>query len=252
MVSTLMAIATFRFFEELNDFLAPPRRKIAFTHEFTRRASVKDMIEALGVPHTEIDLILVNGESVDFSYTVCADDYISVYPMFESFDIAALTRLRPAPLRDPRFILDTHLGKLAKYVRLLGFDTLYDNSSDDEQLAATAADERRILLTRDVGLLKRGCVSHGYFVRAIAPRRQLEEILERFDLRGLARPYTRCVRCNVMLLEVSKGDLGDAVATGVRARFEHFRLCPGCDRIFWQGSHYAHMQADIEELLARP
>src|SRR3989338_9144205 len=116
-----MSRAHFRFYEELNDFLPPERRKTTFTREFRNRASVKDMIEALGVPHTEVDLILVNGASVDFSYLVQDGDRISVYPMFESFDIRPLVHLRPRPLREPKFVLDTHLGKLAVYLRLLGF-----------------------------------------------------------------------------------------------------------------------------------
>ena len=128
-----MAVANFRFYEELNDFLAPARRKISFAHEFAQRASVKDMIESLGVPHPEIDLIVVNGRSVDFAYIVRADDHISVYPMFESFDITPLQRLRSKPLRNPKFILDTHLGKLARYIRLLGFNACYDNAYEDEK-----------------------------------------------------------------------------------------------------------------------
>jgi uncharacterized protein with PIN domain len=244
--------AHFRFYEELNDFLPPARRKVAFAHAFKQRASVKDMIESLGVPHTEIDLILVNGVSVDFAYIVRAEDRISVYPMFESFDIAPLGRLRPKPLRDPRFILDTHLGKLARYIRLVGFDTLYDNASHDEALAETAAAEQRILLTRDIGLLKRKQVLRGYFVRATSPRIQLREIIDRFDLRTLAKPFTRCVRCNVGLLDVGRHDLqNEEVPAAVLERFERFRLCPGCDRVFWQGSHYERMQCYIEELLQK-
>jgi len=116
-----------RFYEELNDFLPLERRKVDFSHEFQRRASIKDLIEALGVPHTEVDLILVNGASVDFSYIVRDGDRISVYPMFEAFDIQTVSRVRPQPLRVIRFVLDVHLGKLARYLRLLGFDTLYRN-----------------------------------------------------------------------------------------------------------------------------
>ena len=248
--SKTMAVATFRFYEKLNDFLAPERRKISFTHEFGQRASVKDMIESFGVPHTEIDLILVDGRSVDFAYIVRADDYVSVYPMFESIDIAPLTQLRSKPLRNLRFILDTHLGKLAKYIRLLGIDACYDNAYVDEQVVEIAADERRIILTRDVGLLKRKQVLRGYFVRATAPLAQLREIFDRFDLRNTAKPFTRCVYCNVMLLEVSKNDLDRDVPVDVLNRFDTFRLCPNCDRVYWQGSHYERMQHYVEGLMS--
>ena len=167
----------FRFYEELNDFLPPARRKRDFAIPYNR-ASVKDMIESLGVPHTEVDLILANGISVDFSYLVRPGDRISVYPEFESFDIAGLTRLRPEPLRQPRFVLDTHLGKLARYLRLLGFDTLYSNSYSDAELARiSAGGDKRILLTRDHGLLKRAQVTHGYFVREIVPELQAREAI---------------------------------------------------------------------------
>ncbi len=247
-----MGTAWFRFYEELNDFLAPQRRKLTFAHKFDQQASIKDMIESLGVPHTEIDLILVNGESVDFSYIVQPEDRVSVYPMFESLDISPLARLRPAPLRNPRFILDTHLGKLAKYLRLLGFDTCYSNRYHDEQLADDAVRERRILLTRDIGLLKRKQVSHGYFIRETAPRRQLVEVCNRFDLRNLVKLYTRCVHCNVVLLEVRRNDVRGQVPAAVLERFDTFRLCPACDRVFWQGSHYQRMEVFLGELLKGP
>lgn len=246
----MMAVARFRFYEELNDFLPAERRKIMFVHVFGQRASVKDMIESFGVPHTEIDLILVNGRAVDFTYIVQADDDISVYPMFESFDIASLVRLRAEPLRKPKFVLDTHLGKLARYIRLLGFDACYDNAYHDAQLVDIAADERRTILTRDVGLLKRKRVTRGYFVRSTVPLIQLREVVDRFDLRRSAKPFTRCVRCNVMLLEVSKNDLDVDVPSDVLNRFDRFRLCPVCERVFWQGSHYERMQHYVEALLS--
>ncbi len=164
-----------RFYEELNDFLPEPRRKVWFCHHFQRRASIKDMIEAQGIPHTEVELILVNGDSVDFSYIVQDGDWISVYPMFEAFDVQSLVRVRPETLRVSRFVLDVHLGKLARYLRLLGFDTLYRNDYEDASLARLASEERRILLTRDRDLLKRAVVIHGYYVRSVDPRRQIEE-----------------------------------------------------------------------------
>src|SRR5262249_31383318 len=153
--------ACFRFYAELNDFLPPGRRGVTFTYSFEGSPSIKDLIEALGVPHTEVDLILVNGESVDFAYRVREGDRISVYPVFESLDITPLLRVRPRPLRETRFVLDTHLGRLAAYLRLLGFDTLYRNDAGDDELARISSGEGRILLTRDRGLLKRSQVTHG-------------------------------------------------------------------------------------------
>ncbi|MDZ7621193.1 MAG: Mut7-C RNAse domain-containing protein [Candidatus Competibacteraceae bacterium] len=171
-----------RFYAELNDFLPPERRQVDFPHAFQRHASIKDLIEALGVPHPEIDLILVDGMSVDFAYRARDGDRISVYPMFEAFDIQAVSRVRPEPLRVSQFVLDVHLGKLARYLRLLGFDTLYRNDYADAELARVASAERRILLTRDRALLKRAVVTHGHYVRAADPRRQVEEVVARLDL----------------------------------------------------------------------
>lgn len=243
-----MASARFRFYEELNDFLPPPRRKTEFAHEFSERASIKDMIEALGVPHPEVDLILVNGASVDFSYIVQDDDRISVYPMFEALDITPLLRLRPEPLRITRFVLDTHLGKLARYLRLFGFDTLYRNDYKDTELARLSSSERRILLTRDQGLLKRRSVSHGYYVRTTHPREQLKEILARFDLYRQTRPFSRCMRCNSTLTEVSKDAIEDRLEPNTRRFFHRFWQCGGCNRLYWMGSHYQHMRRLVETL----
>ncbi len=194
-----MPQAHFRFYAELNFFLPPNRRQTTFPRAFEGRVSVKDMIESLGVPHTEIDLILVNGESVDFSYLVQDGDQISVYPVFESFDITPVVRVRPKPLREPRFVLDQHLGKLAAYLRMLGFDTLYRNDYDDPELAQISHAEKRTLLTRDRGLLKRSMVTRGYYVRETNPRRQVAEVIRRFDLGGLVAPFRRCITCNGVL-----------------------------------------------------
>lgn len=238
----MMARATFRFYAELNDFLPPARRFTEFPHEFLDIATVKDFIESFGVPHTEVDLILVNGEAVDFSCRVRDGDRISVYPVFEAFDIAPLERLRPEPLREPRFVLDIHLGRLAAYLRMLGFDTLYGGASGDAELAGISREERRILLTRDVGLLKRGAVSHGYFVRETDAGRQLGEVVRRFDLARLVRPFTRCMRCNTPLEDVRKEEVVAELPPRTARLHEEFRRCPTCRRIYWKGAHYRRMQ----------
>ncbi len=241
--------ALFRFYEELNHFLPPWRRRQTFRHSFRGRSSVKDMIEALGVPHTEIELILANGRSVRFSYLVRDGDRISVYPMFEALDITPLLRLRPKPLRVTRFVLDAHLGRLARYLRMLGFDTLYRNDFDDDELARLSCDERRILLTRDVGLLKRSAVTHGCFLRETEPRRQLREVVDRLDLRGSLRPFRRCVRCNGLLRAVSRQRLRGRVKPEILRSFDRFRECRGCGQVYWKGSHYDRMERVINELL---
>ena len=241
-----MAQAYFRFYEQLNDFLGPSRRKVAFVHSFKDRASIKDMIEALGIPHTEIDLILVNGESVDFSYLVLDGDRISVYPVFESIDIKPLTQVRPQPLPQTRFVLDTHLGKLASYLRLLGLDVLYRNDYRDEQLAHLSASEGRILLSKDRGLLKRSAVTHGYYVREINSGKQLMEVLRRFDLWAVIAPFERCVRCNGLLELVSFESISDRLPAKTRQYYDEFCICQVCEQIYWKGSHYERLQQFIE------
>lgn len=227
-----------RFYEELNDFLPRSRRKRRFEHRIARKASIKDVIESLGVPHTEVELILANGRSVDFAYQVGNGDVISVYPMFESLDISPLLRVRNRPLRDPRFVVDSNLGRLTRYLRLLGFDCLYRNDYRDAEVARLAHLDNRIVLTRDRTLLRRKIIDHGYFVRAVQPRQQISEVLRRFDLYRQARPFSRCAACNGRLLPVEKSAIADRLEPLTRAHYDTFSLCADCGQIYWQGSHY--------------
>jgi uncharacterized protein with PIN domain len=247
--NTTDCLAHLRFYAELNDFLPAEKRQRAFLHRFGLSPSIKDMIEALGVPHTEVDLILVNGCSVDFSYLVRDGDQISVYPVFESIDIAPLVRVRPQPLRESRFVLDVHLGRLATYLRMLGFDTLYRNDYDDAELAHISSSQGRILLSRDRGLFKRSVVTHGYCLRTTNPREQLVEVLRRFDLVASIEPLRRCLRCNGLLQPVAKAAIVDRLQPKTRQHYHEFRRCQNCDHIYWQGSHYERMQRFIQRVL---
>jgi uncharacterized protein with PIN domain len=250
-VISVMAQAWFRFYSELNDFLPRDRRQVAFRCEFSGRASVKDMFEALGVPHTEVDLILVDGVSVDFTHLVEDNAHISVFPVFESLDISTLIRLRPQPLRALRFVLDTHLGRLATDLRLLGFDTLYGNDYSDEELARLSVIDGQVLVTRDRGLLKRRAVTRGYYVRAALPRDQIVEVLRRFDLAAQVAPFSRCLRCNGLLEPVDKAAILDRLPAGTRAHFVEFKRCPACERVYWAGAHYEALQRRVDDILSR-
>jgi uncharacterized protein with PIN domain len=246
--------ASFRFYAELNDFLPAVRRQVTFTHRFNGHPAVKDTIESLGVPHTEIDLILVNEAAATFDTPLKDGDRVSVYPVFESLDISPIARLRPQPLRQPRFVLDVHLGRLAGYLRLLGFDAEYANESDDDELAARSVEDGRILLTRDRGLLKRAAITRGYWVRSTDPSRQIREIVSRFDLAGALAPFTRCIACNGRLHHVAKNEVADAVPPSVAESRRDFTRCETCGRVYWQGSHYErllHMVRAIAEESAR-
>lgn len=245
-----MSVAHFRFYEELNDFLPPERRKTTFAHEFHRRTSIKDMIEALGVPHPEVELIVVDGESVGFDHIVHDGERIAVYPMFEAFDVTGALRVRPAPLRTPRFVLDVNLGTLAKYLRLCGFDTLYRNDYTDDRIATLSAEQERILLTRDRDVLKRRIVSHGYFVRDDDPRQQLREVIDRFDLGDTASPFSRCAMCNGALRDVDKAAIMHRLEAGTRRHYDTFRECAECGRLYWRGSHIRGIERMLVELRA--
>jgi hypothetical protein len=244
-----MPQAVFRFYAELSDFLLAPRRQVAFTYAWHGPATVKDVLEALGVPHPEIDLILVNGQSVGFEHVLSDGDQVSVYPVFEALDVTPLVRLRPQPLRETHFVLDVHLGRLAAYLRMLGFDTRWRHAWDDAALARYSHDEQRVLLTRDRGLLKRREVTRGYCVRAARPREQLQEVLARFDLRGQARPFTRCTQCNGLLAQIGREAARGAVPPGVAERYEGFTRCDDCGRVYWPGSHYDRMRRLADEVL---
>jgi uncharacterized protein with PIN domain/sulfur carrier protein ThiS len=247
-----MSPVQLRFYEELNDFLPPPRRNITFIHGLTRRTSVKDLIESFGVPHTEVEVIMVNGRSVDFSYIVQAGDRISVYPMFEGLDVSPLIRLRDKPLRQPRFVADANLGQLARYLRLLGFDVLYRNSFTDGEVARCASAEKRIVLTRDRALLQHRIITHGYFVRAVKPREQVKEILARLDLYRDVHPYTRCLRCNGELEDVDKDAVLHQLEPKTRRYYERFRRCQVCGQAYWKGSHFARMEKLYDYFMAPP
>ncbi|MGO9446005.1 MAG: Mut7-C RNAse domain-containing protein [Thiobacillaceae bacterium] len=244
-----MVTAAFRFYEELNDFLPRHRRKREFTSACARAATTKHMIEALGVPHTEVELILVNGISADFTRIIQDGDRVSVYPRFEALDITPLLRVRDFPLRETHFLADAHLGGLAHMLRMMGFDTLYDNNLRDDDIVVIAERDRRIVLTRDRELLKRRTMTHGCYVHALRTEIQLAEIVERLDLARSAKPFTLCLHCNAPLHPVNKADILDRLPPRVRGSYETFSTCEVCGRLFWEGSHWRNMRRVLDGLL---
>jgi uncharacterized protein with PIN domain len=244
-----MATATFRFYEELNRFLAPERRGHEFGCRCARAATTKHMIEALGVPHTEVELVLVNGESVGFERALADGDRVAVYPKFEALDVTPLLRVRERTLRETRFVADAHLGGLAHLLRMTGFDTLYDNNFRDDEIERISLAQARIVLTRNRELLKRSGVTHGCYVRALRSEGQLREVFDRLDLAGSARPFTRCLSCNAPLRTVDKAQVAARLPPAVRDRYERFATCDGCARIFWEGTHWRRMREMVDALL---
>jgi uncharacterized protein with PIN domain len=242
------ARASVRFYGELNDHLAPQQRYQTLVREFFVAGSVKDVLESFGVPHTEVELVLINGESSDFARLVQDGDRVALYPVFESLDITPELRVRPQALRETKFVLDVHLGRLAAYLRMLGFDTVYRNCATDAELVRISAAQERILLTRDRGLLKHSAVTRGYWLRETDSRRQAAETVRRFDLARSLRPFTRCMACNELLRPVAKAEVHGRVPPPVEERHEEFHECPVCRRVYWEGSHYRRMRRWIEEL----
>lgn len=243
-----MPVSEFRFYEELNDFLPAERKKVSFEHDYAGSPSVKDVVESLGVPHPEIDLIVVDGVSVGFEHRLEGGERVAVYPVFESIDISAAVRLRPRPLRNPRFIIDENLGRLVRLLRLVGLDCLYDPGMDDRLIAETAARDGRTILTRDRGLLMRRIVSRGYFVRNDEPRRQAGEVVERFDLSDRLTPFTRCADCNGVIVPVEKGRVYDRLPEMTRDSYDEFHECEQCGKLYWRGSHWDELTTLVEQI----
>lgn len=226
-----MATASFRFYDELNDFLPRERRGRQFVAACARAAAVKHMIEALGVPHTEAGRLLVNGEAAELGRLLQEGDAVLVYPHASAAQAGI------------RFVADAHLGGLARLLRMAGFDTLYDNGYQDEEIATIAAGAARTVLTRDRELLKRREVAHGCYLHAIRPEAQLRELFARLQLAPLARPFTFCLHCNLPLRPAPKSDVFERLPESVRAGHDEFTTCDGCGRVFWKGSHHKRMLA---------
>jgi hypothetical protein len=228
--------ATFTFIGELNDFLPHYRKNTAFSVEFADHQSLKHLIESVGVPHTEFGLIQVNGQGAEPVRRMAEGDQVKVYPAEEPLEGEA------------NFILDNHLGQLATYLRMLGFDCLYRNDYQDEELSRVAIQDGRVLLTRDRRLLMRKVITRGRCLHHTDSRKQVLEVLDRFQLYEQIMPFQRCLRCNSALQRVSKLDIIDRLETLTRQYFDEFRICPACDQIYWKGSHYNHMLEMITEL----
>ena len=220
------------------------------TYSFSGPVSIKHAIEALGVPHTEVDLILVNGQSVGFSYMLRSLDQVSVYPSFSTLELSPVQQLRE-PLDFPlKFIVDSHLGQLATYLRLLGFDAAYRNDYEDDELAIQAYEQNRILLTRDRRLLMRKLIIYGFCLQTRDPRQQLRDVLHRYQLHNQIQPWRRCLRCSGRLRPVAKEEILHRLEPKTRKFYNEFHICEGCRQIYWKGSHFKPLRHLIEEIMA--
>lgn len=242
--------AFFRFYRELNDFLPEPKKNAIITYRFNGNPSVKDAIEAIGVPHVEVDIIMINGASVRFSHPLKNGDRVEVWPGFNDLSGSDVIHLLKKHRGEIRYILDVHLGRLSRLLRLIGFDTLYRNDYTDAEIIKIAREERRVILTRDIGILKVGEVKEGYWIRSQHPRKQLLEIVERFDLRTKMKPFHRCMICNGIILTVDKESIDRYLEPGTRKYYREFFRCSSCGNVYWKGSHYYRMKGIVEEIIS--
>ena len=235
----------FRFYAELNDFLRSDRQQMPIEYYYHGPVNVREAVENQGIPRSSVDLILVNGESVDFDYHLTDNDYLSVYPVFELVDISPISKIRKNPLRSVRFIVDAHLGKLAKNLRIMGFDALYRNTYQDNEIRLIARLQNRIILTKDKGLLMAKNIDRGYYVRSVKSKEQTSEVVRKFDLYNIIDPLSRCLICNRKLKEISPAEIPTNLANTLARGFEIYFKCRHCKRIFWKGSHYKSMAEAI-------
>jgi uncharacterized protein with PIN domain len=239
-----MATARFRFHGELSQFLPRERRNERFAYACARAATLKNAIEALGVPHTEAGRVLVNGRAATLPRIVREGDEVEVYPVQAPEEGILPDRLA--------FIADAHLGGLARFLRMLGFDTLHDNRIADQDIRRLAWEECRIVLTRDRDLLKCRDIACGCYVHEREPQAQLREVAARYGLASHSSPFTLCLLCNLPLQPVAKAAIVERVPAEVAATQERFMHCAGCDRVYWPGSHYARMRDALARLVDRP
>jgi uncharacterized protein len=237
----------FWFHHSYNIFLSEERKGEIFAYDFKGEPSLKHLVEAMRIPHTEVGKTLVNEREVDLSYLAQDGDSIAVYPVIGNRHNLS-TNDNSSIIVEARFILDNHLGKLATYLRMLGLDTLYCNNYQDDELAKLAIQEGRILLTRDRGLLMRRSIKNGYFIRSMDAQNQVIEVLQRYDLFNYIRSFQRCLRCNTQLIPIEKASILERLEPLTIKYYNEFCLCPNCDKIYWKGSHYERMQNLIKEL----
>jgi len=238
-----------RFHGDLNLFLGSKASGAVIERPLTEKTSIKDIVESCGVPHPEVDLILVDDQTVGFGHTLAKDARVDVFPV-ENRDTDR-TDKRLQHIGIAIFVADVHLGRLTRNLRLLGFDVAYPKDADDWQLLDMMARENRALLTRDRRLLMHTIVQHGYYPRSQNADEQTIEVVRRFDLSKLIAPFTRCLRCNAPLKEASKAELIDKLEPLTKIYYDQFRRCPDCKQIYWSGSHFSKLQKRVENIRSR-
>lgn len=247
-----MALINFIFHDHLKNLLRHDLREpVFFEHTLERKASIKDVVESLGVPHPVVGMLIVNGQEVDFNYILQDKDTVDVTPLRPPVNPFSPTVLRPVPLIRLGFVADVTIGRLALLLRMLGFDTVYENNLRNSRLAEIALQESRILLTRDTTLLRRKIVMHGYLLHSQVPEKQAQEVIELYDLSNQAKPLSRCLPCNGMLVPIDKDKIIERLEPLTKKYYDFFHICTDCNRIYWPGSHQLKLVAAIDRILGK-
>ncbi len=234
------------FFDPAFLRLLPARhRRLEIRYSFEGRPSIKHVLESFGVPHTEIGEIQIRENLAEMGHIIEDGEVYHIFPVRN----AAHEDRTELPAIAPRFIIDTHLGKLATYLRLFGFDTLYDNQATDEDLARISRQDQRILLTRDRGLLKRKTIIAGFCLVQDDPEDQLRAVIERFGLSTQIHPFTRCLRCNGLFLPIEKKDVAGRVPEQSFKVYQEYWFCQNCNQVYWKGTHFEHMETFIRRVV---
>lgn len=241
-----MNSAIFKFYDELNFFVEKSKKFTDITYQFDGNPSVKDCIEAIGIPHVEVEAIKINNAFVDFNKKISANDFVEVFSMNSEIDFSHSIKLRP-DIEEIKFIVDANIGKMTKNLRMFGFDTHYDFDLPDKEIVNLAEREKRIILSRDVGLLKRKNAIYGYFVRSTNIEEQISEVIKRYKLYNLFNPLTLCLECNGFIKPIDKSEVGASLDEGVLKDYDEFFKCDNCNKFFWKGSHYDKMVESVKK-----
>lgn len=237
----------FCFHGNLNDFLRPRERNKPVCYSYNWTPSVKDAIESIGIPHVEVGLIRIDQQQSNFSYLLKGNEHIDVFP----FNLNGLLSDTPVVYCHfpSAFILDVHLGKLARILRLLGIDVMYDQHYIDPEIIQLALKENRTVLTRDIGLLKYKVLKHGYWLRSQDPEQQAVEVIRYFDLGKQLHPFTKCISCNGSIVSIPKEHIITQIPEDTALYYNSFFQCNCCHKIYWEGSHFHQMRHTISRII---
>lgn len=239
----------FNFHGDLPFFLGSKARDGIIERSLSEKTSAKDVIESCGVPHPEVDLILIKRRPVNFTHILDRDEDIDVYPVQPQCTLFEKNRLQASSAS--RFVADGHLGRLARLLRLLGFDLAYNRHAEDRELLGIMQSQNRALLTRDRRLLMHAIVQTGYCPRSQNVDEQTIEVLRRFNLFPSIAPFSRCLRCNAPLQKIDKAEIIEKLEPLTKIYYEQFRRCTGCGQIYWPGSHFSKLEKRLEQIRAQ-